>query len=148
VAEAVTPEPLWRRPALHLVLVFLGVVLLLFLFVFPTRTFLSQRRETSSVRDQLHMLRQQNANLQREEQRLQSSDEIERIARDQYNLVKPGEKAYAIIPEYTPATTAPASSGVSGSTAAVLNAADANDAPVGVPTTSSSGTPLPGAPSP
>jgi cell division protein FtsB len=83
----------------------------LFAGVFPTRTFLAQRASISRAEKQLDVLGQQNAELERRARELQSDAEIERLAREQYNLVKPGEEAYAVLPppakagEETPAVT-------------------------------------------
>ena len=70
---------------------------LLFAFVYPTRTFLDQRSDTSKARAQLELLRSENAKLAREAKLLQSDAEIERRAR-QYGLVRPGERPFVIIP--------------------------------------------------
>jgi cell division protein FtsB len=80
---------------LLLAVVLVGV---LFAGVFPTRTFLSQRASISHAQKQLSVLDQQTAALQRRAQELQTDSEIERLAREQYNLVKPGEEAYAVLP--------------------------------------------------
>lgn len=133
MADAAALDALWRKPALRVTLASLVLVAFLFLFVFPTRTYLSQRGETNGVRAQLGLLRDQNGRLQQEAERLQSDAEIERIARDRYNLVKPGERAYAIIPgevpeEPTTTSTVPATT-TAPSRAAVPKTGDANDAP-------------------
>jgi cell division protein FtsB len=78
--------------------VFVGV---LFAGVFPTRTYLAQRASISHAQKQLSVLSQQNTELQRRATELQSDSEIERLAREQYNLVKPGEEAYAVLPPPT-----------------------------------------------
>jgi cell division protein FtsB len=80
--------------------VLLVVVLIGFLFVavFPTRTWLAQRKEAAAATEQLHILDTENAKLAARVEALQSDDEIERLAREQYNLVKPGEEAYALLP--------------------------------------------------
>jgi hypothetical protein len=44
------------------------------------------------------VFKQQNGHLEAEAKRLESDEEIERIARARFNLVKPGEEAYAIVP--------------------------------------------------
>jgi cell division protein FtsB len=89
--------------------VFVGV---LFAGVFPTRTYLAQRASISHAEKQLSVLGQQNAELQKRAKELQTDAEIERLAREQYNLVKPGEDAFAILPppaaQGQPAQTAPA----------------------------------------
>lgn len=78
-----------------------------FLFgaVFPTRTFLNQRREIAAASARLELFERQNGTLEAEVARLQSDEEIEKIARARYNLVKPGEEAYAVVP--VPATAPP-----------------------------------------
>jgi cell division protein FtsB len=92
-----------------------GVVLvgLLFAFVYPTRTFLDQRSETNKARAQLELLQSENARLARESKQLSTDGEIERLAREKYGLVKPGEQPYVILPAPTstvppaPTSTAP-----------------------------------------
>jgi cell division protein FtsB len=88
--------------------VFVGV---LFAGVFPTRTYLAQRASISHAEKQLQVLGEQNADLEKRAKELQTDAEIERLAREQYNLVKPGEEAYAVLPppsKAPPATTPPA----------------------------------------
>ena len=97
------------RAALLLVV----LVGLLFAFVYPTRTFLDQRSETNKARAQLELLQAQTARLERESKQLSTDAEIERLAREKYGLVKPGEQPFVILPAPTstlpppPTTTAP-----------------------------------------
>jgi cell division protein FtsL len=98
---------------MRLALFFVVLVGLLFAFVYPTRTFLDQRSQTNKAREQLETLRSENARLTRESKRLSTDAEIERIARERYGLVKPGERSFVILPTPTtappaPSTTAPA----------------------------------------
>jgi cell division protein FtsB len=91
-----------------------SVVLVGFLFaaVFPTRTFLAQRASISHAEKQLEVLGEQNGDLEARAKELASDKEIERLAREQYNLVKPGEEAYAVLPppsSGSTTTTAPSS---------------------------------------
>src|SRR5918997_672100 len=95
---AVRPAPRRGRRvgrALWPVLATLGLVVVLFTAVFPTRTFLAQRSATASASERLSVLREQSAVLEARAEHLQSDAEIERLAREQYNLVMPGEEAYA-----------------------------------------------------
>ena len=71
---------------------------LLAVAVFPTQTYLDQRRATSESDQRLAVLRDQNAAYEARLERLQTAEEIERLAREQYNLVFPGEEAYAVLP--------------------------------------------------
>ncbi|MBV8692462.1 MAG: septum formation initiator family protein [Actinobacteria bacterium] len=74
------------------------VVGMLFLAVFPARTYLRQRHSLSAAKARLHVLAQQNTALDKQVKKLHTDSEIERLARQQYNLVRPGEEAYAILP--------------------------------------------------
>jgi hypothetical protein len=74
------------------------LVAVLGLFVFPTRSYLDQRRELSSTEQRIRILAAQNAALSAQVDKLHTDAEIERIAREQYHLVKPGEQAFAILP--------------------------------------------------
>ena len=54
------------------------------------------------------MLRAQNDAYEERIERLQTDEEIERLAREQYNLVFPGEEAYAVLPAPLPELDLPA----------------------------------------
>ena len=77
-----------------------SVIFIGFLFgaVYPTRTYLAQQRELRAAHHKLELFKEQNGRLEAEAKRLESDEEIERIARARFNLVKPGEEAYAIVP--------------------------------------------------
>jgi len=70
--------------------------------VFPTSTYLDQRAATDEAEQRLEVLRDQNASYEEQIERLQTPEEIERLAREQYNLVRPGEEAYAVLPAPLP----------------------------------------------
>jgi cell division protein FtsB len=101
------------RRAVWPVLVVVALIGVLFVAVFPTRTWIAQKAEMTSATRQLDILDEQNAKLEARVEALKSDDEIERLAREQYNLVKPGEEAYALLPAPgtssadTPPITAP-----------------------------------------
>ncbi len=90
-----------RRAAWPLV-VSVAFVGLLFLAVFPTRTYLDQRRELAATERRVKVLVAQNEELTAKVQRLNTDAEIERLARSEYNLVRPGEEAFAILPSPAP----------------------------------------------
>jgi cell division protein FtsB len=71
---------------------------LLFLFVLPGRTYLAQRRTLAAAETRVNVLAQANAQLARQAKELQTDAEVERMARQQYGMVKPGETPYAILP--------------------------------------------------
>ena len=79
----------------------IGTMLLvgvLFLAVFPTRTYLRQRDSIETTSEQLAVLRSQTERLRSEIARLRDPAEVERIARAEYNLAKPGEELFLVIP--------------------------------------------------
>jgi cell division protein FtsB len=98
-----------RILALSLASVVLSGVL--FLFVLPGRTYLAQQRSLAAAETRFRVLSNENHKLDQQIQHLQTDAEIERLARQQYGLVKPGEQAFAILPPARAATeTAPVSS--------------------------------------
>lgn len=70
--------------------------------LFPTQTFLEQRADTAEVEERLEVLRTQNEAFEDRIEALQTDEEIERVAREQYNLAYPGEEAYAVLPAPLP----------------------------------------------
>jgi cell division protein FtsB len=83
---------------------------------FPASSLLRQRANLASATTQLHQLHQQDAALAQERKNLSSSAEIARIAREQYQLVNPGQSAYQVLPPSgsTNGAAGPASDPASG----------------------------------
>ena len=75
--------------------------------VFPTRDFLDQRDDLGATTEQLDLLREQNEALEQRIEALSTPEEIERLAREQYNLVHPGEEAYSVLPAPLPPVALP-----------------------------------------
>jgi cell division protein FtsB len=78
------------------------IVGVLFIGVYPVRTYLAQRQSLHQAERQMDVLKTQNDKLARQAQQLNTDSEIERLAREQYNLVRPGEQAFAILPAPPP----------------------------------------------
>jgi cell division protein FtsB len=78
-----------------LVVILAGITMLA---VFPARTYFAQRHNLASAGERVQVLAKENAELSQRVKRLHTDAEIERLAREQYDLVKPGEEAYAILP--------------------------------------------------
>jgi cell division protein FtsB len=87
-----------RGARARLALPALALIAILFVFVFPTRSYLAQRRQVSTARHDVDVLRDQNDKLQRLAKLLQTRPEIERMARDQFHRVLPGEQVYEVVP--------------------------------------------------
>ncbi|MDZ4827205.1 MAG: septum formation initiator family protein [Actinomycetota bacterium] len=83
----------------RIVLLALLLVAIMFLFVFPTRSYLSQRGAVDDARNDVKVIQEQIFLLQEESARLQTPAEIERQARLQFNMVFPGEKPFAVVPD-------------------------------------------------
>ena len=84
----------------------LVAVAMMFLFVFPTRSYIAQQGQVRDARNSVQVLRAQNEKLARDAQRLQTPSEIQKLARSQFNMVFPGEEAYNVVPpDGAPTTT-------------------------------------------
>jgi cell division protein FtsB len=82
-------------------LLLLGAVAVsaVFLFAwFPASSLLSQRSDLAGTESQLTTLHSQDAALAQEKKNLSDAGEIGRIAREQYQLVSPGQQAYEVLP--------------------------------------------------
>lgn len=66
--------------------------------VFPTRTWMAQRESVKAEEARVAVLSTENARLAARVDELHTDAEVERLAREQYNMVRPGEEAYAILP--------------------------------------------------
>ena len=104
---------------------FVGSVLLvavLFVAIFPTRTYLAQRQRLEQTQERLELLSEQNAAMARRVDELHTDEEVERLAREQYQMVRPGEEAYALLPP--PESPVPADGSVSAETPEAAAAED------------------------
>lgn len=89
-------------------LVLLGVMVaasaaVLVVGVVPVRDWLDQRSTTGELLAELAEVEAVNAAYRDRIDALNTDEEIERRARAEYNLVRPGEEAYAVLPPPLPA---------------------------------------------
>lgn len=91
-----------------LVVSLLAVVGVLLLGAFPTRAYIDQIHQRQQLAERIRTLGATNQDLRAQAARLQTDEAIERLARERYQLVRPGEEAYAILPEATPVEQAAA----------------------------------------
>lgn len=66
--------------------------------VFPLRQLVVRNREVAATRAERDALVEENARLAEEVRRLQGDAEVERLARDRYAMVYPGETGYVVVP--------------------------------------------------
>jgi cell division protein FtsB len=83
------------RPLFVVALVVAGI---LFTFGNPARTWYDQRQEIIAAEERTAVLDEQIRDLQARADVLRTDEEVERIARGEYGLVKPGEEAFGILP--------------------------------------------------
>ncbi len=86
-----------RRLAPALALVAVVVAVLAALAVLPARTWLAQRQNTTDAEAELREVEAEVAELQAELELLQTDEEVERMAREHFDLVRPGEESYRIV---------------------------------------------------
>jgi cell division protein FtsB len=89
-----------RRALAGLVVTVLLVAVLLFA-VFPTRTWIAQRKETAEAQQELDSIRDARARNKKERERLETDEYIEQTAKDELGYVHPGEELYPILPAPT-----------------------------------------------
>jgi cell division protein FtsB len=104
------------RTAVRALLVAVVVGGIMFLFLWPARTWLEQSRAMSAAQRRAAVLAQENTALSNRVAQLRSTAYIEQVARQQYGLVMPGEKAYGILPPTATTTVPPPKSGSASST--------------------------------
>jgi cell division protein FtsB len=73
------------------------------LFVLPVKAWLGQRRALAEAEEQLDVIWRENKRLEGVYDELQTDEVIEQQAREQFGLIKPGEKALSVLP--APAAT-------------------------------------------
>lgn len=97
-----------RQPWLVMSLLALAGVLVL--AAFPARAYRDQLHQRKELASRIEMLANENQRLADQAAVLKSDEVIERLARERYQLVKPGEEAFSILPlpEAEPVAAAPA----------------------------------------
>jgi cell division protein FtsB len=79
--------------------VFIGtVVALLIAAVSPARQLLKQNERISTEREKLAALQSENQRLEKRLERLNNSDYLEKVAREELGMVQPGEISYVVVP--------------------------------------------------
>ncbi|MDQ3782226.1 MAG: septum formation initiator family protein [Actinomycetota bacterium] len=98
--RAAPQQPGRRRPrrGILVVLVLVGLVGGVLGGVFPFRQMFAHHRQVDAAEQQLADLLAGNQQLEQDIATLRSSTELERIAREQFGLVRPGEVGYTVEP--------------------------------------------------
>ena len=85
-----------RRTLIGCIFALLSVVAIMFIYVYPIRAYYAQQKEQRIEQRKLDILIEANAQMKEERSNLSLDREIEKIAREQYHLIKPGEDAYIV----------------------------------------------------
>ena len=93
-----------RRPWLAVSLVACAVVAVL--GAFPVRAWIDQGRQREDLAARVTAITTENDRLAQKIEQLKDPATVEALARERYQLVRPGEEAYAILPTADPAATA------------------------------------------
>jgi len=111
---------------------------------FPASALYHQRANLAQANAQLSQLHSQDAALRQESENLNNTAEVGRIARQQYQLVSPGQVAYEVLP---PAVAAPAGAPYAGDpgNAAPVAPSASSELPAGSVTTTTAVAPAPSA---
>ena len=94
------PRPILKTATKAVARAVLGVVILaVFVFgVFPTGSYVEQQKELNRAVVELDQLEAENRELDDRVERLESDEEIERVARQDFGMVRPFEESYLILP--------------------------------------------------
>ncbi len=90
-----------------MVLLLVGLAIVL-AGVFPFRQLIAQERLVANTEAQLEALISENEALQAEIDAVQTPSELERIAREEYGMVRPGETSYVVESQSGPDRGGPA----------------------------------------
>lgn len=107
------------RPRAWLLVACMALVGVLFLAAYPARAYLAQNDRRNEMAAQVRRVEAENQKLLERTQKLQTDAEIERLARRDYNLVRPGEEVYAVVPPPTTTTAPPPPASASASSKSI-----------------------------
>ena len=108
---------------------------------FPAGSLISQRSNLHGTEAELHTLHAQDSALAQESKNLSDAGEIGRIAREQYQLVSPGQQSYEVLPPSGATAAGTPYAGDPGSDGPVTPSATAELPPGGVTTTTTTTAP-------
>lgn len=93
-AQARSAKP--RRPGAFVAVLLLAALAIVLAGVFPFRQLIAQERLVANTQAQLDALVAENEALTSEIDAIATPTELERIAREQYGMVRPGEISYVV----------------------------------------------------
>jgi cell division protein FtsL len=91
-------RPLWQRMVLPVLFIAGLVGVCSLLLVTPVRQLIAQQQRIADVRRETERVDRENAELERRIAEMSEDATIERLAREDLGLVKPGEELYVVVP--------------------------------------------------
>jgi cell division protein FtsB len=91
-----------RSRTTTLVLVLATLAAVGYVMFVPARDYFDQQAATRDTQEQLDRLDTELADLDERQQRLQDPDYIAQLARERYNMARPDEQVYAVLPPPPP----------------------------------------------
>lgn len=92
----------WSRFTVIVALFSVVAAIIIFYGLTPFQTWQEQKQTRSEVESQLQEIERSNQSLLAEIELLATPEEVERIARRNFNLIYPGETAYVVLPPARP----------------------------------------------
>jgi cell division protein FtsB len=86
-----------RRRFPFFALLLVGALAVTLAGIFPFRQIIAQERAVDVTRQKLDALRQENQLLQESVELLETPDEVERLAREEFGYVRAGETAFVVV---------------------------------------------------
>ena len=87
-----------RRQAGSLIVLALFLLVVAYVAAVPARNYWRQRSDTGAAQVELTTLRTEIDRLEARAAALEDPDEIERLAREEFHYVRPGEEAFTVLP--------------------------------------------------
>jgi cell division protein FtsB len=97
-----------RRRAGSLIVIAISLVVVAYLVVVPARNYWTQRADTAEADGSLDALQAEIDELEARSTELEDPEEVERLAREEYHYVYPGEEAFVVLPAALPPLPIPA----------------------------------------
>jgi cell division protein FtsB len=93
---------LTRRQAGTAVVIAISLFVIAYLVAVPARSYLTQQSETAEAEAELEAIEAEIDQLEGQLGTLRDPTELERLAREEFHLVYPGEEAFAVLPSPPP----------------------------------------------
>jgi cell division protein FtsB len=116
-----------RRQAGSLVVLALSMLIVAYFVAVPARNYWTQRADTAAADGSLEAIQAEIDELEARSIALTDPEEVERLAREEYHYVYPGEEAFVVLPAAPPPLPIPAGWPFDALRGATFSRADSTD---------------------